>query len=620
MRNPLRNKAFALVLVLIVIVLTTTMAVLFLSSAGRERRGVDLYARSSQVRHLAGMSVTKVMGQINLATKEGTAASPVSWASQPGMVRTFQSGTTPKNVYKLYSWDNLIEPGIGFDPSSATEVPPAGWKANVGVFTDLNQPINDVYPIVDPRAEGTVPGFSINATNSAVSGSGSAAPMPVKWLYVLEDGQMVAPSGGSGPTATFGGAVVPTDANPIVGRVAFWTDDETSKVNINTASEGAYWDVPRSGSRDDLQFAGNPPVRYEFQRTPGHPAMTALSAVFPEFLTEAADPTQTRWGGNYKTQMQALSALTPRVSWGSSTQGSQGGTYPITNYNYNYTPARNAIAISTLPLAITLDSDRLYASVDDFWFNAPVLASPSATRDPNTPLAALGATEFQKRLFFLTSTSRAPETTLFETPRICLWPITWPNASSYFPYRTARVPSLTAPAPQDPNTTKLADINPKWITAEERLIAFCGTLDAGNASGGDRYFFQRKDPDSPVNDWTGITRNRDLVGYLTRLMGTPAPGFSGSLTSSWGGNSTANWMALNSLNYVRSMVNQATAPNAQEGIRYSFAGVSFRKGKIGGGAQWGQRPSPMRRWSLRFVPISGARTTPPQGPIRPWRR
>jgi FlaG/FlaF family flagellin (archaellin) len=122
MKRLPHRKAFALVLVMITIVLAATMAVFFLGSAGRERRGVDLYARGSQVRHLAGMTVGKVMGQINVATKEGTASTPVSWASQPGMVRTYAANGNPSNVYKLYSWDNPVEVGTGFVPTAATQV------------------------------------------------------------------------------------------------------------------------------------------------------------------------------------------------------------------------------------------------------------------------------------------------------------------------------------------------------------------------------------------------------------------------------------------------------------------------------------------------------------------
>jgi len=579
------RRAFALVLVLIVIVLATTMAVFFLSSAGQERRGVDLYARGGQVRHYANMAVNRVMGQINAATKEGTAATPISWASQPGMVRTYQAGGNPSNVYKLYSWNtDPVTAGGSFSALSASELPPSGWAASPAIFTDLNQPINGVYPIVDPDAEGEVEGFSIDAGASAVSGSGSDAPMPVKWLYVLEDGQMVAPSNSTGSTATVPGA---SSTNPIVGRVAFWTDDETAKVNINTASEGNFWDVPLSAFRDDLQLSANPPVRYEFQRTPGHPAMTSLSAVFPDLVPHenTANRTQSRWDNSYLNELQGIYALAPRISWGGVsggiTRGSLGGTYPISSYNYAYPPANGSLTSMPPPREITLDTDRLYVTADDLWFSAPG-TTPVAGRTTQDALTSNNVTpeKLQQRLFFLTANSRAPETTLFETPRVSLWPITWPNNSSFIRVRSAAMknPSINS----NPNTDKIGQYA-DWITAQERLIAFDATLNASRTDGGDRYFFQRKDPDSPTNDWTGINRNQELVTYLIRLLGTGTPGFSGSsLQNHFGGPSGAGWLAFNALNFSRSMLNQATAAEPIEGIRYSFAGVTFRRGKIRG--------------------------------------
>ena len=32
--------------------------------------------------------------------------------------------------------------------------------------------------------------------------------------------------------------------NPVVGRAGFWSDDESTKLNINTATEGTFWDTP----------------------------------------------------------------------------------------------------------------------------------------------------------------------------------------------------------------------------------------------------------------------------------------------------------------------------------------------------------------------------------------
>lgn len=579
--NALKNKrGFALVLVLIVIMLAATMAVFFLAAAGRERRGVDIYSKGSQVRHLAGMSVNRVMGQIGAATKEGTAATPVSWASQPGMIRTFDSSGSPKNFYKLYSWDQMVEAGGSFSGTSATQIPPSDWKSQPAVYTDLNQQINDVYPIVDPRAQGLVQGFSIDSGNAIISASGVAAPMPVKWLYVLEDGQMVAPAG-SGNNVTIPGA---TANNGVVGRVAFWTDDETSKVNVNTASEGEYWDWPKSGSRDDLQFAGNPPVKGEFQRVAGHPSMTSLSAVLPELLTEDPDPTKTRWLSSFRTQAQALYGLTPRISWG----GSLGGTYPVPNYADNYAPPSASVAARPVP--VPLDTDRLYVSSDDFWFRPDRSANLAFTN--LAPVADGGGDDqmkriksFQRRLFFLTANSRAPETTLFETPRVSLWPITWPWLSSYFVRRSISSP---ASVPSDiPDPADDLEKNP-WMTAEEKLLAFCSTL---NVSATDktlrhRFYFQRQNPDSPKHDWLEIQRNQDLVEYVRREMETDIPGFGSNLAAKWNGGSgagdSASWIALNIFDYSRSQINQYTTPTFQKGLQYSYTGASFRYGRING--------------------------------------
>jgi hypothetical protein len=565
-----RNRAFALVLVLITIVLAATMAIFFLSSVGRERRGVDLYARGSQARHLANMSINKVMGQINAATKEGTADAPVSWASQPGMVRTYGVDGNLKNAYKLYSWDNMVEAGAGFSATASGQLPPANWATDVALFTDLNQPMSDVYPIVDPRAEMTggsgVEGFAIDESNPAVAGSSSQAPMPVKWLYILEDGQMVAPTSGGEKIATVPGA---SGTNPIVGRVAFWTDDETSKVNINTASEGAYWDLPRGASRDELQFSGNTPVKGEYQRTAGHPAMTSLSAVFPELLSSTD-----RWKNvtTYRSEMQGIDDLTPRVRWG----GSQGGTFPVDTWAMDYSPAYNYInsPAHAPPGPITMGTDRLYVSADDFWFRPD--------RQANAALdAKLDPKVFSERLFFVTANSRAPETTLFETPRISLWPITWPNKSSYYQTR-GKLSGITIPSSLDPKTTAIAD-NP-WTTAEEKLLAFCATLNTGAGAASElRYYFQRQNPDSPTFDWTssGLSRNQDLVRYLRASMDKEVPGFGGSLATNLGGDN-ADWIALNSFDYVRSMVNQFTAPSLTQGVKYSYTGLGSRYGKFEG--------------------------------------
>jgi len=557
MRPPIHPRAFALVLVLIVVVLTATMAVLFLGSTARERRGVDAYARGSQVRHLGQLAVSQVMAEINAATKEGTASAPVSWASQPGMIRTF-AGAAPKSVYKLYSWDNLVTTGT-VDLTSSAETPPADWSTKSASFVNLNEPLDQVYPIVDPTAETKVEGFSIDKSAPAVTGSPHQAPMPVKWLYVLEDGQMVVPSAAAGKTATVPGA---SSQNPIVGRVAFWTDDETAKVNINTASEGAFWDTPKAATYDEMQFAGNPPMAGEYNRIPGHPAMTSLSAVFPELAPGE------RWQGSlssYREKLAAMLAISPRVPY--SNDSSRGGTYPIETANFNYGPA-SGVSLTVPNAPIPPKSERLFVSPDEMLFTYPLReAQPSLTKEM-----------VQSRSFFMTASSRAPETTLFETPRVSLWPVTWPYASAHSALPNRQTAAVSSP---NPNSARLADNS--WMRAEERLLAFVSTLNQSRADGGDRFFFQRQNPESPTHDYLRITRNQQLLTYLQSLTDKTAPGYGGSLAS----NLTAgvrDRVLGNTFNSVRSLVNQYTLQEDGK-MMYSFTPVAFRNFTFSNGSK-----------------------------------
>ncbi len=136
-----------------------------------------------------------------------------------------------------------------FDPNA--EIPPDDWTQQPARYTDLNEPVLSTldpsqpaqphFPILNPPDSAAVQGFEID--NPPGVTATQPAPMPVQWLYQLKDGSLVSPTGGDGQSVTFDSTVV-TTANPIVGRVAFWTDDETAKVNINTASQGCFWDIP----------------------------------------------------------------------------------------------------------------------------------------------------------------------------------------------------------------------------------------------------------------------------------------------------------------------------------------------------------------------------------------
>ncbi|MEI9997671.1 MAG: hypothetical protein WDO13_00085 [Verrucomicrobiota bacterium] len=199
---------------------------------------------------------------------------------------------------------------------------PANWAAEPALYTDLNASATagdgaTVYPIFDPAETNSVQGVSIDG--------GHGAEMPVAWLYQLQDG-------------TLGPASNATPANPIVARIAFWTDDDTCKVNINTAGAAAPWNEPRANSADDIAWAASQPALGEFAAYPGHPATTSLRVVLGGTATNAPMP----------AQLQQWLDLTPRYAAG----GSLFGTQPTT--------AGQSVPVKT---------GRLYASLDELLFS-----------------------------------------------------------------------------------------------------------------------------------------------------------------------------------------------------------------------------------------------------------
>ena len=497
-----RLEGAALIIVLSCLVLVTALLIGFLSRAQTERGNSASYRGGMGSRNLADYAVNIVMAQIRAATTGTNAAN--AWASQPGAIRVYSStGANLVGIYKLYSATNNMVGSSVSDLMSDTT--PSGWAANTALYTDLNAPVITGsgagavtnYPILDPAALGIVQGF----TNEIVTGVNSATnpvPMPVTWLYVLEDGTLVAPVVGPSNSVTVTGA---TSNNPITGRIAFWTDDDTCKININTASGAPwnytnttvtttwagnmttrtpanYWDTPVIASAQDINFAIAQPWAAEYQRYPGHPATVSLSAVLTNLSTND------------------IMAIAPRITYqnAGSNIGSQWGGVVTEN-----APATNSWASLTivnpginLAFRIQDDASRLYANVDELLY----ATNRSATgTNPVTP------SQLEQARFFLTASSRAPDVTLFNTPRLLCWPIT---------YTTNSTPTG--------NTNK--------ITPYDRVIAFCGTVGANTNYGStNSYYFTRWDPSSPIADYNTNSR---LLGYLRRMTMAAVPGFAGS--------------------------------------------------------------------------------------------
>jgi uncharacterized protein (TIGR02600 family) len=361
-------RGFSLVVVLAALAIMSLLLVAIFSGTSHGVRSAQNDASVARAALLADSAAALVIGQV----EQATTLAGHGWISQPGLIRTFAATSharSPSACYKLYSAPQMIDTsgGVSFLASDV----PAAWNstANASVYTDLNAPVTSfpggtLYPILDAAAVTSVTGLASDA--------GHAVEMPVAWLYQLQDGSL-------------GPAAAATATNPIVGRVAFWTDDETSKIDVNTAGVASPWNTPRTSSSTDTGWATTQPAAGEFERYPGHPAGVSLDILFG-----ALTPDQ-------------LLALSPRYASG----GSEFGTQTTT-------------AASTVPPM----TSRLYASVDELCFSAGLNMAGQRVANPVTPA------QIELARFVLTAHSHAPETTLLGEPRVAVWPVSDTPADS----------------------------------------------------------------------------------------------------------------------------------------------------------------------------------------------
>lgn len=505
-RQRQHSSGMALLLMMGTLVLLSVMILAFLSTVNTERIASGSQLNQTEARLLADNVLSLVTAQIREATTQPNTV----WASQPGLIWNWDaSGNT--NAFKLYSSSNMV--ATSFNPAQGADLS-ASWSTLTDQFVDLNSPARrrvggstvTNYPILDPGLawNGTagIKGFSNNSTGANMVASGSSAnplPMPVRWLYVLQNGTLQAMD-------SSGKVSLASSNNPIVGRVAFWADDESCKININTASQGTFWDVPRGRGNNFEKGAFSTgftisqtglgvgqPVQGEYQRYPGHPATTSLGVVLN--ATNPATGNFLFWPGVTDTTQRGelIYQLIPRVNGG----GSKGGTFcpPPTDTNTS---------------RLRPDGDRLYASVDELAFSG-AFTGTSRTNNISTTTTNSGISvdTIQKMNFFLTASSRAPEVTLFNTPRMTIWPV---------------------------------DVTTNKRSLLDRTIAFCSTLKNTNNTTTEFLFTRNSlDPSelTAVNNGTNTTissgalsptkdfgtNNQQLYSYLQRLTSKSIPGF-----------------------------------------------------------------------------------------------
>ena len=177
-------RGSALVISLVFIILITIAIVGFVTTATLERKTVQSHYGRVQAGLYSTMAVDVVASRISQATT-GTST---WWVSQPGRIAmtSFTSSSTTTFI-SLYSGSaGTVERDISINLN------PASFTQGTGLLD-----------------------------------GDSSKSLPVNWIYVRKDGSQEV-SGTTAPQYD--------KANPVEGRYAYWTDDESCRINVNTAA------------------------------------------------------------------------------------------------------------------------------------------------------------------------------------------------------------------------------------------------------------------------------------------------------------------------------------------------------------------------------------------------
>lgn len=180
------SRASALIITLSLIVIVTILLTGFVTTARIERTMASSHYAGVQASLFAKIGTDIATARIEAATRSGQA-----WASAPGAIL----------ISHTASLTNPGKPEL-VDLSSGASI-----KVEADLSINLNKP-----SII--HQEGTLL-------------SDPAATLPLKWIYVFADGTHLATD-----------TIPPYNRdNLVTGRYAFWVDDESAKINFNTAGK-----------------------------------------------------------------------------------------------------------------------------------------------------------------------------------------------------------------------------------------------------------------------------------------------------------------------------------------------------------------------------------------------
>ncbi|HSJ01948.1 MAG TPA: hypothetical protein VK956_05810, partial [Verrucomicrobium sp.] len=214
-----RNSGAALIMTIFILAVLTILVVGFLSTMNTERQAASAYQETQRTKLVAQGAVAHAIDILRTnipepaRLSEGPALAPAeNWVTNPGRL-TIKKDNQPYIHIPLHTGEvtSAPQPGALRDAESV----------------DLNRPL---------------PGQKDPAIVRSAGGGASNPVMRVKWVPVLADPSQPASTG-----------------NRLTGRYAFWMDDESSRINFNTAIGKP---APTKDVNYDAQFAAGfmPPV------------------------------------------------------------------------------------------------------------------------------------------------------------------------------------------------------------------------------------------------------------------------------------------------------------------------------------------------------------------------
>lgn len=223
---PCQRSGSAIVITLLFVSLLTVLVVGFMETTRFDRSVSDTHLERTRATSLARMGIDNSVAILARETRDPAR----NWVTQPGLLivgaESDTSGTA-EDERKVLTSEVLLSTGAPSNLSGSPQTVSYPPNLNIQSLTDQNPPTY----LIDDRPDQT----------------GKAPELRVRWLYVRADGTYELPRKDLPIGASFddGSGTIeknlpienpPLDkANPIVGRFAYWVDDESTKVNLNLA-------------------------------------------------------------------------------------------------------------------------------------------------------------------------------------------------------------------------------------------------------------------------------------------------------------------------------------------------------------------------------------------------